>query len=49
MGDLVQAAQEYLAECEFSQAALCLSVEFDISIGYAYQVCEQVEHTMDVA
>lgn len=49
MGNLVQAAQDYLLENEFSKAALYLSIEFDISIGYAYQVCEQVEQTMAVA
>lgn len=46
MGDLVQAAQEYLADYRFDQAVTYLAVEFGISKGYAAEVCEQVEQQM---
>ena len=43
MGNLVQAAQEYLAEYSFDLAVNFLAMEFNISRGYAMEVCETVE------
>ena len=44
MGNLVQAAQEYLADYSFDLAVNFLAMEFNISRGYAMEVCETVEH-----
>ena len=46
MGNLVQAAEEYLADYTFDRAVSLLSAEFNISRSYAWQVCEQVERSM---
>jgi len=43
MGNLVQAAGEYLAEYSFERAVTMLAAEFNISRGYAMEICEQVE------
>ncbi len=46
MGNLVQAAEEYLADYTFDRAVSLLVAEFNISRSYAWQVCEQVERSM---
>ena len=46
MGDVVQAAQEYLADYSFELAVNFLAMEFNISRGYAMEVCEQTEQQM---
>lgn len=43
MGNLFQAAQEYLVDYSFERAVNFLAIEFGISRGYAMEVCETVE------
>ena len=46
MGDIVQAAQEYVANYRFDKAVTYLMAEFHLTRGYAIEVCEQAEEEL---
>lgn len=46
MGDIVQAAEEYVASYRFDQAVSYLMAEFNLTRSYAAQVCEQAEEEL---
>jgi hypothetical protein len=46
MGDIVQAAEEYVASYRFDKAVSYLMAEFNLTRDYAVDVCEKAEEEL---